>query len=96
MENNDTSKLPMMALKDVPTPNADAKQIVALVKKGGRIAGYQLSDGRMLSKEEGVQLAKEGGIRGVGIAARNRKEYLKALPDGTEGNNLGQLPSVTD
>ncbi len=96
MENNDTSKLPMMTLKDVPTPNADAKQIVALVKKGGRIAGYQLSDGRMLSKEEGVQLAKEGGIRGVGIAARNGKEYLKALPDGTEGNNLGQLPSVTD
>ena len=50
----------------------------------------------MLSKEEGVQLAREGGIQDVGIATRNGKEYLKALPDGTEGNNLGQLPSVTD
>ncbi len=96
MENNDTSKLPMMALKDVPTPNADAKPIVALVKKSGRITGYQLLDGRVLSKEEGIQLAKDGGIQGVGIATRNGKEYLKSLPDGTEGNNLGQLPSVTD
>lgn len=91
----DLSKLPMMALKDIPQPNADAQQITALVKEDGRITGYQLSDGRVLNKEEGVQLAKQGGIRGVGVATRNGTEYLKSLPDEDEGNNLGNLPSVT-
>jgi len=90
----DLSKLPMMALKDIPQPNADAQQITALVKEDGRITGYQLSDGRILNKEEGVQLAKQGGIRGVGVATRNGTEYLKSLPDEDEGNNLGNLPSV--
>ena len=93
--NHNLSKLPMMALKDIPEPNADAQQITALMKEGGRITGYQLSDGRILNKEEGIQLAKQGGIRGVGVATRNGAEYLKSLPDENEGNNLGSLPSVT-
>ena len=92
---NDLSKLPMMALQDIPQPNADAKQIVALVKDGGLVTGYQLSDGRVLSKEEGVELAKQGGIQGVGVAVRNGTEYLKSLPDESERNNLDNLPSVT-
>ena len=91
----DLSKLPMMALKDIPAPNADAKEITALVKEDGRVTGYQLSDGRMISKEEGVQLAKQGGIQGVGVATRNGTEYLKSLPDGREDNNLDNLPAVT-
>ena len=91
----DLTKLPMMALKDIPRPNADAKQITAVVKGSGRITGYQLSDGRVLNKEEGIQLAKQGGIRGVGVATRNGTEYLKSLPDEDEGNNLGNLPSIT-
>ena len=92
---NDVSKLPMMALKDIPTPNADAKEITALVKEDGRVTGYQLSDGRILNKEEGVELAKQGGIKDVGVATRNGNEYLKSLPDETEDNNLDNLPSVT-
>nr|WP_246105657.1 DUF3892 domain-containing protein [Sporomusa termitida] len=92
---NDLSELPMMALQDIPQPNVDAEQIVALVKEGGRVAGYRLSDGRVLSKEDGVQLAKQGGIQGVGVAIRNGTEYLKSLPDENEENNLDNLPSVT-
>ena len=76
-----------------PVPNKDAKSITQLVRKNGKIAGYQLSDGRMLSKREGVALAKQGGIRGVAIASRNGSEYLRSLPDGDESNNLGDLPS---
>jgi len=91
----DLSKLPMMALEDIPKPNAEAKQITALVKEGGRVTGYQLSDGRLVSKDEGVQLARQGGIAGVGIATRNGNEYLKSLPDDSEGNNLSNLPSIT-
>lgn len=93
--NKNLSNLPMNALQDIPTPKADAKQIVALVKEDGRVSGYKLSDGRILSREEGVQLAREGGILGVGIAINKGTEYLKSLPDGTEENNLGNLPSVS-
>ncbi len=89
------SRLPMMALTNIPTPNENAEQIVALVKHSGRVTGYQLSDGRVLSKEEAVGLAKQGGIRGVGIATRKGNEYLKSLPDENENNNLGNLPSLS-
>lgn len=82
-------------LDTIPTTKSSAKDIVALVKKGGKINGYQLSDGTVLNKEEGVALAKQGGINGVGIAHRNDTEYLKSIPDGNEGNNLNNLPSVT-
>ncbi|WP_312640750.1 DUF3892 domain-containing protein [Hydrogenoanaerobacterium sp.] len=94
-DKNDLSKLPMMALKDIPQPNEDAKKITALVKTGGRVTGYQLSDGRVMDKDEAVQLARQGGIQGVGISARNGNEYLKSLPDGSENNNLGNLPSIS-
>lgn len=89
------SALAMNALDSIPNPNANAKSIVALVKESGRVTGYQLSDGNTVSKEEGVELAKSGEIQGVGIAHRDGKEYLKSIPDGTESNNLSQLPSVS-
>lgn len=82
-------------LDDIPEPKNDAKEIIGLVKKGGRINGYQLSDGSTVSREEGVALAREGEIRGVGIAHRKDTEYLKSLPDDSENNNLGNLPSVS-
>lgn len=87
--------LAMNTLDDIPQPRNDAKEIVALVKNSGRITGYQLSDGSTLSKEEGVALAKEGGIKGVGVAHRKDTEYLKSLPDASENNNLGSLPSIS-
>ena len=91
---NDSTGLPMKALKEIPQPNADAKQIVALVKESGQIVGYKLSDGNVLNKDEGIKLAKQGGIQGVGIASRNGNEYLKSLPDESDDNNLSNLPSI--
>ena len=38
---------------------------------------------------------KSQAIAGVGIAHRGETEYLKSIPDGTDGNNLSHLPSVT-
>lgn len=89
------SELAYAALDEIPTPKSDAKEIVGLVKSSGRITGYQLSDGSTVSKEEGVSMAKSGDIQGVGIAHRKDSEYLKSLPDGTEDNNLGNLPSIS-
>ena len=94
-KNEMRSELPFAALDEVPTPKSDAKEIVGLVKSSGRISGYQLSDGSTVSKEEGVSMAKAGNIKGVGIAHRKDSEYLKSLPDGTEDNNLSNLPSIS-
>lgn len=86
--------LAMNALDSIPAANPDAKQIVALVKKSGRITGYQLSDGRVVDRELGVTMAKNGEIAGVGIAHRGDTQYLKSIPDGTDDNNLSSLPTV--
>jgi len=59
------------------------------------VTGYQLSDQTVLEKSEAIQLAKEGGIAGVGIAHRGDTEYLKSIPDETENNNLSSLPKVS-
>lgn len=94
-KNEMRSELPYAALDEVPNPKSNAKEIVGLVKSSGRISGYQLSDGSTVTKEEGVSMAKAGEIKGVGVAHRKDSEYLKSLPDGSEGNNLGNLPSIS-
>lgn len=94
MNENISASLPKAALDEIPTPNADAVSITGLVKSKGRIAGYQLSDERLVSREEGVSLAKAGKIKGVGIAHNKDTEYLKSIPDGLESNNLSSLPTV--
>ena len=82
-------------LDQIPQANANAKRIVGLVKEGGRITGYKLSDETFVSKPDAVTMAKQGQIAGVGIAHRGDTEYLKSIPDGSENNNLGNLPSVS-
>ena len=91
----DGQELAKQTLDQIPQANANAKRIVGLVKEGGRITGYKLSDESFVSKPEAVSMAKQGQIKGVGIAHRGDMEYLKSIPDGTENNNLGNLPSVS-
>ena len=91
----DGQELAKQTLDQIPQANANAKRIVGLVKEGGRITGYQLSDETFVSKLEAVSMAKQGQIAGVGIAHRGDTEYLKSVPDGSENNNLGNLPSVS-
>ena len=81
-------------LDQIPQSNPNAKRIVGLVKEGGRITGYQLSDHSIVEKQQAVNMAKQGKIAGVGIAHRGDTEYLKSIPDGSENNNLGNLPSI--
>jgi len=94
MQKKTNSSLPRLALDSIPTPGLNAKSITGLVKKTGKITGYQLSNGEVLDKPQAVALAKQGGISGVGIAHRSGTEYLKSLPDETEANNLTNLPAV--
>lgn len=96
--NTDTarSELPRAAMDEIPSPREDALTITGLVKENGTISGYRLSNDRLISKEEGVSMARNGQIRGVGIAHNGDTEYLKSLPDDTESNNLSNLPSVSE
>ena len=91
----DGKELAKQTLDQIPQANANAKRIIGLVKEGGRITGYQLSDETFVSKPEAVSMAKQGQIAGVGIAHRGDTEYLKSIPDGSENNNLSNLPSVS-
>ena len=81
-------------LDQIPNAKSDAKRIVGLVKKSGKVTGYKLSDNSILTKSEAVSLAKQGGIAGVGIAHRKDNEYLKAIPNGSESDNLSNLPTI--
>ena len=82
-------------LDQIPTPKQNAQKIIALVKHSGRITGYQLSNQSIVSKEQAVQLAKQGEISGVGIAHRGDTEYLKAIPNENENDNLSNLPTIS-
>ncbi len=73
MEQNNLAR---NTLDQIPTPAPDARNITALVKEGGKVTGYQLSDNTVLDKTQAVELAREGGFRGVGIAHRGDTEYL--------------------
>ena len=91
----DGHELVKQTLDQIPQPNNNARRIVGLVKEGGKITGYQLSDNSFVEKQQAVNMAKQGQIAGVGIAHRGNTEYLKAIPDGSENNNLSNLPSVS-
>ena len=82
-------------LDRIPDATPDSKTITGLVKESGKITGYQLSDNSVVSKQQGVNMAKQGQISGVGIAHRGDTEYLKAVPNGNENDNLGNLPSIS-
>ena len=82
-------------LDQIPQTAPNAKRITGLVKEGGRITGYQLSDNTVVEKQQAVNMAKQGQIAGVGVAHRGDTEYLKSIPDSSENNNLGNLPSIS-
>ena len=91
---NDMQSLAKNTLDQIPSAAPDARSITALIKEGGKVTGYQLSDNTFLDKTQAVDLARQGGIRGVGIAHRGDTEYLKSIPDGSDNNNLSNLSSV--
>ncbi len=56
-KNGRIGKLPANINIMNPVPNKDAKSIARLVRKNGKISGYELSDGTVLNKRDGVALA---------------------------------------
>lgn len=95
VKNMESKELIKNTLDQIPEANENAKRIVGLVKQRGKVIGYKLSDETFVSKPDAVNMAKQGEIAGVGVAHRGDTEYLKSIPDGSENNNLSNLPSVS-
>lgn len=92
---NMSGGLPKNINKVVSPPNNNAQSIKALIKESGEIVGYELSNGERISKEQGVKMAKDGQISGVGVSVSKKgEEYLRSLPDEDENNNLSSLPTI--
>lgn len=89
------NELVKQTLDQIPQADPNARRITALVKEGGKVTGYRLSDDSIVAKQQAVDMAKQGHIAGVAIAHRGETEYLKSIPDGSENNNLSNLPSVS-
>ncbi|HHX59869.1 MAG TPA: DUF3892 domain-containing protein [Epulopiscium sp.] len=75
-----------------------AHYITSILKdSGGEITGYQLENGQLLSKAEGVSMAKQGLIEYVTVStSKFGEEYLRSTPDEYSNNNLSNLPSITN
>ena len=52
----DGKELVKQTLDQIPQANSNAKRIVGLVKEGGRITGYQLSDNSIVEKQQAVNM----------------------------------------
>ncbi|MBE6066813.1 MAG: DUF3892 domain-containing protein [Clostridium lundense] len=76
--------------------NNSANSIVAVGKDNdNEIVSYKLDNGEILSRDQAISMAKEGGLKGVSVAkSRKGEEYLRSLPDDDESNNLKNLPSI--
>lgn len=50
--------------------------------------------GNVYSIDDAIMLARDGKIEGVNVAkARSGRQYLRSNPDGSEANNLDNLPA---
>lgn len=64
-----------------------------VMTKDGYIAGYELSNGKVVSVDEAVEMANNGKISGVVVAKMpSGGECLRSTPDKTSGNNISSLP----
>lgn len=89
--------LPKNINKVVPEPRSNSVNVAKLVKHSGEVIGYELSNGERVSKDQGVQMAKDGNIGGVAVGiSKKGEEYLRSLPDDVESNNLSSLPTINE
>lgn len=84
------------ANKVVSEGDENALSISMRIKHNQEVVGYVLSNGKEVSMEEAIEMAKENRLNHVGVAvSKNGEEYIRSLADGDESNNLTNLPSIT-
>jgi hypothetical protein len=55
---------------------------------------YRLSDGRIVTREEGVRLCRAGLLPDYHIYTLNGVEYLRDNPDTSEKDNIDNQPLI--
>ena len=59
----------------------------------GRLTRFKLSDGRELNFQQAIEMGKQGLIRNIDVVDRNSgRPYIRSERDGSEANNLDNLP----
>lgn len=62
--------------------------------KDGDITDVMLNNGNIYSINEAIMMARDGLIEGVNSGrAKNGREFLRSDPNGTEKDNLDNLPT---
>lgn len=60
----------------------------------GDITDVMLENGNVYSINEAIMMARDGLIEGVNVGrAKNGREFLRSDPNGTEKDNLDNLPT---
>ncbi len=85
--------LPLSALDKICKENNDAKCITKLIKKNGKVIGYEIGNELDVTVDEAMILAEQGKLKNIAIAHNKDTKYLKSIPDSTENNNLSNLPT---
>lgn len=55
---------------------------------------YRLSDGRIITREEGVRMCKNDLLPDYHIYERESVEYLRDNPDTSEADNIDKQPLI--
>ncbi len=55
---------------------------------------YRLSDGRIITREEGVRMCNNGLLPDYHIYETNGVEYLRDNPDTSEADNIDKQPLI--
>lgn len=74
----------------------NATSIIKIRKNSeGDITDVMLENGNVYSIKEAITMARDGMIEGVNVSrAKNGREYLRSNPNGSEGDNLDNLPPI--
>ena len=78
------------------TPDSQKHRIIAVNKVNNVIAKVKLDDGRILDKQDAVQLALDNQIWGVAVGTTRgepREHYLRSVPLAGRENFLNNLPT---
>ena len=67
----DGHELVKQTLDQIPQANANAKQIIGLIKKDGKVTGYQLSDNTFVENDNG------------GVIIEGNTTHQQPCPQGT-------------
>ncbi|MDP4183367.1 MAG: DUF3892 domain-containing protein [Bacillota bacterium] len=74
---------------------SDKTKIVKVKKNpSGDITDVMTENGNVYSINEAIMMAKDGLLEGVNVSSsKSGREYLRANPNGTENDNLDNLPN---